>query len=174
MWTDSQKMEKENAPSSQPRSEGKGCWWLQTGAERSTGPHPIKNNVEKDANFIEKGKKGPQLFQPGWAAGLPTSAAARPRLPGTAATKPSLEPQPHLRAAAAAAAAQRQNSAAGPGRVGSFSPTGVAVTQQSRSCQFPSRAHARPAWRPPPPPPTLRWRPGRCLAPQSGQKYCCA
>ena len=24
---------------------------------------PIKNNVEKDANFIEKGKKGPQLFQ---------------------------------------------------------------------------------------------------------------
>lgn len=110
----------------------------------------------------------------GWAAGLPSSAAARQRLPGTAAAEPSLERQPHLRAAAAAAAAQRQNSAAGPGRVGSFSPTGVAVTQQSRNCQFPSRARAPQAWRPPPPPPILRWRPGRCPVPQSGQKYCCA
>lgn len=50
--TDSQKMEKETAPSSQLRREGKGCWWLQTGAERSTGPHQTSLNREHRGSII--------------------------------------------------------------------------------------------------------------------------
>lgn len=133
----------------------------------------LHSSAADPVHWAPEGQRRARFPGAGLAAGLPLFAAARPQRPRTMASEPSLEPQPHLRAAAAEAA-QRQNSAAGPKPAGSFSPTGVAVTQQSRNCQFQSRAHAPPAWRPPPPPPTRQWRPGRCPAPQSGQKYCCA